>query len=180
MPQSEELKLAFPLSTIRVRNGLIVRPLVKSDLAELIAILAGDPEMSWSRSSWSRANVEYLLSHRLRHYDTHGFGPYAVILDGHLIGMAGAQVWEEGSEAVELLAYIAKSHWGRGLATELLGWSVMRLEHFTKQAHVFATTRPENARARSMVRRLGFQPMGKKSAHFGHEAITWRRKLRNG
>lgn len=180
MPHLDELRAAFPLSTTQLRDGLLVRPLVESDLDDLVTILAGDPDMSWSRKPWSRTNVEFLLRHRLGHYLMYGFGPYAAVLDGHLLGMAGAQIWEEKSDAVELLAYVAKDQWGKGLATELLSWSLLRLEQFTNQSTVFATTRPENVRAARMVTRLGFQPIGKKSAHYGHEAITWRRDLKHG
>ena len=123
MTDLDDLQIAFPLNTTSIRHGLSVRPLVQGDLNDLDVILTGDPEMSWSRKAWSRANVQFLLSHRQAHYEEYGFGPYGVILDGQLVGMAGAQIWDKGSRSVELLAYIAKSHWGEGLATELLRWS---------------------------------------------------------
>lgn len=176
MTNISDLQGAFPLSKMGLSEEVTLRPLVLSDLDGMCSFLEGDAEMSWSRTPWTIENVSYLLAHRLRHYEDFGFGPYGVISEGGLVGMAGAQIWKEEESSVEVLVYLARDHWGRGLATELLTWSISRLKEFTNQEIVYASTRPENVRAVKMITNLGFEMIGR-DTHFGHDAILWAKDL---
>ncbi|MXP48229.1 GNAT family N-acetyltransferase [Altererythrobacter luteolus] len=172
-----KLQQAFPLERIQIRDGLCVRPLEDQDFAGMVELLAGDPDMSWSRKPWGPSNIRHLLDHRLSHYSLYGFGPYAVMLDDRFVGMAGAQVFDRERQSVELLAYISKDQWGQGLASEVLSWATARITDMTDQSSIFATTRPDNARAHRMVERLGFRQTGLDQEHYGHEALTWEMEI---
>jgi ribosomal-protein-alanine N-acetyltransferase len=59
------------------------------------------------------------------HWETHGFGPWVVVdrHDDQLLGHCGLKDWPD-SEDVEVLYAIARSEWGRGIATEAARASV--------------------------------------------------------
>ena len=168
----EAIRNAFPLSPINLDQGISLRPLQLADLDALCLFMTGDPEMTWPRTSWARSNVEYLLEFRLKHYQNYGFGPYGVLLDGRLIGMAGVQVWEETTCSIELLVYLAKEVWLKGLGRKLLIWIIDAARSSGKIKEIYAATREDNNRAINLARRVGFQEFGK-GIHFGHPAIKW-------
>lgn len=160
---------AFPLEQIAFRAGIVLRPLEASDLDALCLFMTGDAEMTWPRKPWSRGNVEYLLSLRFKHYSDYGFGPYAIVKNGNVIGMAGAQVWEYAECGIEVLAYVARPYWSTGLAPRVLMWTLMRARHVAGLKYVYAAVRPENERAIRLTQRLGFEETSR-GEHYGYPA----------
>lgn len=167
---------AFPLADLTLENGIVLRPLTAHDSAALAMILTGDPEMTWTRGVWKQENVDYLLSLRLKHYETYGFGPYAVMIGENLKGMIGVQVWDYQPCSVELLAYVARSEWSRGLATDLGRWVVARCRDLADLQVIYAATREENERSNKLAARLGFVRTGH-GQHYGHPAVFWEMQL---
>ena len=167
------IRRAFPLQQVELWEGLVLRPLTAIDLDDLCQFMTGDPEMTWPRVRWNRDNVSYLLNLRLKHYADYGFGPYAVEINGKLVGMAGVQVWAESPCAVEMLAYIDRELWSKKIGTRLLTWVVERARASGGIKELFAATRAENRRAENLSKRIGFREIGR-GQHFGHEAIKWK------
>ena len=166
---------AFPLIRHHIAADLFLRPLVLSDLNQMCDFLCNNPEMTWTRSSWKRNNVEYLLNYRLEHYDKFGFGVYGIEKSGDLIGMAGAQVWDESDATVEIVAYLSQEYWGFGIANLTLNWTMSQLAAQHVQL-VYAATAKGNSRSKRMIEALGFNISGH-GKHFGKDAIFWKQSL---
>lgn len=170
------VRKAFPLERIRINGRILLRPLKADDIDKLSEFLVGDPEMTWTHKAWTRENIKYILSLRLDHYASYGFGPYGVVLDGELRGMVGMQVWEFEECAIEQVAYIAKAEWSQGLATMLLRWGIRRARDVGQLKELYAATRADNQRSIGITERLGFVRIGE-GKHFGYPAIYWRLSL---
>lgn len=174
---TEELKTAFPLHQIEVSQDISLRPLTLDDLDDLFGILGGDEGMTWTRRSWTRENVDFLLGLRLAHYEKYGFGVYAVLSYGKLIGMAGVQAWDHADNAVEYVAYVSRDNWNKGISTRVGRWVLERIKEKTSLNEVYAATRHENEGAKSVAQKLGFRKFGERE-HFGFPSIQWRLSLR--
>lgn len=107
--------LRFPLLGERV----LLRPFVPADAAAAHTVY-GDPEVmehvGEGGAVTSEETAQMIADYR-RHQDEHGFAFWAVIDrgTGELIGDAGL---EHTAHGVELGYTLARSAWGRGLATE--------------------------------------------------------------
>jgi len=91
-----------------------------------LAVLLGDPRVS--RTLWpgealpSDAQLRYILSAKLDHWDRYGFGLWLLRdrTTGAMVGRGGLQHTVVGREGeVEAGWAIAPERWGQGLATEL-------------------------------------------------------------
>ncbi len=170
-----ELAAAFPLRQIKFSNEILLRPLVKEDLSALTDIMAGDPAMTWTRNTWTQDNVSYLLRLRLTHYKDYRFGMYGVVdtLSGELIGMAGLQFWDDSSPDVEIITYIRRSDWNRGLATELSSWCCAHaFAECPSVERIVAATRHDNIAAQKVARRMAMSVTGE-GEHYGARSIFW-------
>lgn len=163
---------AQPLTTIWLEQ-LLLRPLQRDDVDGLCEIMLGDVEMNWPRVPWDRANVEYVLDVRLRHYEDFRFGMYAVEVDGKLIGWSGTQVWRATDGSVELGCFLARSHWRMGLGRKLCTWSIEQVFAHTDIPEVFALTRRENAAGVGVAEKMGFVEVGT-CEHYGFPATVWK------
>lgn len=86
-----------------------------------------------------------------------GLLPVVRSADGALLGMAGLHRHRWYPDEVEVGWRLARAAWGHGYATEVArawlaeAFGPLRLEH------VISTTRPENARSRAVMERLGMR-----------------------
>ncbi|MCB1885996.1 MAG: GNAT family N-acetyltransferase [Rhodocyclaceae bacterium] len=87
-------------------------------------------------------------------WESHGYGPWAILVDGRFAGWGGFQ--PEGGEA-DLALVLAPEHWGRGPAIirRMLHWAFEERGLTT----VTALLPPSRVRRRGM-RRLGFDVAG--------------------
>jgi RimJ/RimL family protein N-acetyltransferase len=174
-PDKVVLRAALPLQRFDVAPGVVVRPLTADDADALTDAFAGDPELNWTRTSWTRDNVEKVLAMRLEHYDAYGFGLYAVEWHGRTVGWAGLQYERPGDPddpgEVEVASYLARDAWRHGITTAVLSWALDRVFAAGVPA-VSASTRPENPAGQAAVRRLGFVEIGE-HVHWNHHAQVW-------
>jgi ribosomal-protein-alanine N-acetyltransferase len=136
----------------------LLRPLTQDDLLSLHAVVGEDPEMTWETKPWSLERTEDRLRLRLKHYQEHGFGVWAVVekVTGELIGQAGLQ-FLENTDLVELVAFTAKRRWSDGVALEActaaLGYGFREL----RLTRIIAVIRPGNVAAQKLASNLGFR-----------------------
>jgi RimJ/RimL family protein N-acetyltransferase len=139
---------------------LILRPFALDDLDHLAAILA-DPDVTRylpGGNPRTRDQTEKTLRFIIDHWEQHGFGWWAVVAQANheLIGWCGLKLIDTTGE-VEVLYLFAKSHWGKGYATEAAaaslryGFEELRLER------IIALAVPENAASRRVMEKLGMQ-----------------------
>jgi ribosomal-protein-alanine N-acetyltransferase len=107
----------------------------------------------------------------IRHWQTHGFGRWAVEdkEKGDLIGYAGIRSLEGQPELVYLLA---KRYWGQGLATEA---AVACLRYGFEEKRfdsILALTRPRNVRSRRVMEKIGMR-FEKDANYFGIDVVQY-------
>jgi ribosomal-protein-alanine N-acetyltransferase len=139
---------------------LALRPWRDSDL-DPFAAMSADPEvMELLMGTRSRTESDAIVSRWRAHFETYGFGYWAVELPGEaaFIGVAGlGHIPYEAhfTPSVELGWRLARRHWGLGYATEA---AVAAIEFGFERldlAAIVATTTPMNHRSRAVMDRLG-------------------------
>ncbi len=147
---------------------LILRGWELSDLEPFRAI-AGDPEVMryvGSGETWSDEQIERFIARQTRGIQVDGYGLGALVsrTGGELVGQAGLQPlgW---TEDVEIGWWLAKKHWGRGLATEV-GHAIVRFA-FERAglARVVAIAQPENGASIRVMEHLGMRFERRASGH---------------
>jgi RimJ/RimL family protein N-acetyltransferase len=110
---------------------LVLRMPQHEDVDDVLAIVRDGEVMRWiGGEAGGREMAARQVENWIARWNANGVGPFAVVLDGRVIGRAGLLVWDRstwepsayeraGEDAVEELGWvIARAHWGQGLATE--------------------------------------------------------------
>jgi len=152
---------------------LTLRPLRSADSEALTDVFA-DPEISrFHEHDLTRpAEVAALVERRL---GRDGSGSWVFELAGTVVGLGHVQTSNELPGGVlECGWYLAREHWGRGLAAEAVGALVDHARHTLGASALFALVHEDNTRARRFAERLGFLDVGG-GTHYGatHRVMTW-------
>jgi len=118
--------------------------------------------------------VRKFIERQLAHWETHGFGWWAVVLNGHeeLIGWNGLQFLPETGE-IEVGYLLSKPFWGQGLAPEgayaalVFGFETLNLERIIGLVH------PDNVASRRVLEKIGMSFIDRAS-YFGMEVCRYR------
>lgn len=137
----------------------------RADDEAAMAAINRDPEVARHLNRpVDDAAVEGFLAAMLDHWERHGFGPYAVEsrepeLAGRFVGFAGLAhlppfLAAAGPEP-ELSWRLARSAWGRGLATEAA--ATVRDDVLARRAggRLISVIHPENVRSQRVASKLG-------------------------
>ena len=146
------------------------------------------------------------LDDKLRHWELHGFGLYALFAaggpgadapladgqapaaglpaaDGRLIGRAGIQQVDPDvgevvgdPHAIELMYALAFDAWGRGYASEVARRLLEVARDDLRRAEIVADTVPHNVRSRRVMEALGFV-YEREFWHDDHTMVLYRRAL---
>jgi [ribosomal protein S5]-alanine N-acetyltransferase len=123
--------------------------------------LAGDPMVETEVAQWVAAKDGQ--------WDSNGYGPWAVLLDGDFAGWGGFQQEEQGPDFALVLA---PAHWGRGAPVTLaaldIGFNDLRL-------NVITIALPYTRSPDRVVARYGFRPYGETTyggVHFRQYRLT--------
>lgn len=159
------------IETVRLK----FRRFTPDDLNELSAI-RGDPDVMTYIGAGKPESVEQaqtVLNRFLAHWDQYGFGRWATIEreTNKLIGWCGLSYLESNGD-VEIGYGFAKSHWGKGLASEaaasILKWGFEDLG----LDRIVAVAWPENAVSRRVMERLGMKYV-KMASHHRTEVVYY-------
>jgi len=151
---------------------LVLRSFEPTDLGNFAAVLADERTMAAWGGPYDAGQAERELADYLDHEQRYGFAPFAVLLDGQLVGDLGLQHLE-GGEAVELLYRLSSSVWRRGLAAEAgdatleYAFSVLRLRE------VVAVIAEDNRASQRLAARLGFVA-GEPGLYYGQRLVRHR------
>ncbi|MEA2484805.1 MAG: hypothetical protein QOC55_2752 [Thermoleophilaceae bacterium] len=108
--------------TAEIRTArLLMRPWQDEDRAPFAAMNADPMVMRYYPRPMSREESDAFVDRIEARFDEHGYGLWAVELDGEFTGYVGLawHVFEEGGlEELEVGWRLAKRFWGRGIATE--------------------------------------------------------------
>jgi ribosomal-protein-alanine N-acetyltransferase len=147
------------LHTPRLR----LRPFTEADGTAHLALYE-DPEVTRQLGGGPFAGDQIAMRSRravekfVRHWTDKGFGVFAVeeLATGRFLGQCGLNTIDELGE-IEVLYALERAAWGRGLATEAArralayGFDEVGLER------IVAVTRPEHARSRHVLEKLGMR-----------------------
>jgi ribosomal-protein-alanine N-acetyltransferase len=155
----------LPLVTMRLE----LRPFVADDLDGLVEIF-GDPVVmrfvGAERRPLDRDAVRSSQERVREHWEQHGFGSLAAVERStrRLVGEAGLQALEGGPD-VELTYTLARTAWGRGLATEAaraaLAWGFEGL----RMERIVAVADPRNRASLRVLEKLGMTLVGPRACY---------------
>jgi ribosomal-protein-alanine N-acetyltransferase len=145
-----------------VTPRLILRPPVEEDLPAPAAIHA-DPEVMrfWPRP-YTLDESREVLAWMMKQHREHGYGLCATIdrETGAFIGRCGLLRQEiDGELHLEVGYMLARSHWGRGLATEAARASAGYAFRELGVGHVISLIQPANVASIRVAERNGMRPV---------------------
>lgn len=141
-------------------DRLRLRPYRSDDVTAMFAVF-GDPEvMRYSMSGAdpsvesTQARIQKLMDHQV----SFGFSLWVVEdpSTGAIIGDCGLKQLEEGPE-IEVGYRFAKSHWGRGYASEAAAASVRYGFGTLGLARIVAVVEPPNVASRKVLEKIGLK-----------------------
>lgn len=155
---------------------LFLRPLSMDDLEE-VHRMHSDPETIRYASGRVKSREESFdwLERAIDSYETNGHGFWALELrpSGDYVGHAGllAQVVEDVPET-EIAYWIAREHWGRGLATEAAIASRDHGFHTLGRARLISIIHPDNRASRRVAEKVGLR-VEKSAIHKGVDVLIY-------
>jgi RimJ/RimL family protein N-acetyltransferase len=151
---------------------LVLRQFTMDDLDELFRLRA-DPEVMRYIGDQSRERVAQRLGYYISHYDSHGFGMWAVMhkRTGTMIGWCGLVFLDETPE-VEVGYGVARDYWGQGLMTEAAHASLRYGFEKIGLERIVAVAMPENLASRRIMEKLGMR-FEKNAHHYGHDLVYY-------
>ena len=135
---------------------LLMRMFGPDDLDELARLFSDPQVMKYVGDGLpvSREETQRALESIIRHWQTHGFGRWAVVdkQTHEFLGFGGLRSLFGTPEVVY---HLATAHWGKGLATELARASLRFGFEFRGFERIVAITKPPNAGSIHVMEKLG-------------------------
>jgi RimJ/RimL family protein N-acetyltransferase len=157
-----------------------VRPPESRDEASYRRLLFDPVVAPWLRPKplrpFTEADPPALLVRDLRHWESHGWGPWVVEEDGAFVGRAGLNTTRvAGEQAVELAWALVGTAHGRGIATEAALAAVAEARALGL-AEIVSFTLPENVASRRVMEKAGLS-FDRDITHGGLPHVLYRLKL---
>ncbi|MGO4567787.1 GNAT family N-acetyltransferase [Rhizobium sp. 2YAF20] len=95
------------------------------------------------------------LARDIGHWNDHGFGRWAVEVDGKLIGFGGVTVSKD-FEGLNLSYHLHPESWGHGYATELVNTALAFSFNDLQAIRVIGLVRTANAASKRVLEKCGF------------------------
>ena len=147
----------FPTLTT---ERLVLREVVSSDADDLLAF-RGDPEVQQYNLAPMKDTREALALVRTMQgwYASRYAIQWGITLRGEdrVLGLCGIHDWSRERRRAAVGYDLARSHWGRGIASEAMRAVVRFAFEELDLVHLYALTVTENARSIRLLERLGFQ-----------------------
>ncbi len=152
---------------------LILRPWRESDLAPLAALNADPDVMRYFPAGLSNLESEAMAKRCRDFILERGWGPWVAEerATGQFIGVIGLYIPTVPlpfSPCVEILWRIAKTHWGKGFATEGAAASLKHAFEVLKLREVVSFTSIHNLKSAAVMERLG---MHRDAETFRHPSL---------
>jgi ribosomal-protein-alanine N-acetyltransferase len=158
-----------------ITSRLNLRPFNLDDVDPLFQILGVPGVLLYfpNPDPPEKDRVQKLIEGQINHWHDHGYGWWAVELksDQKLIGWSGLQYLPDTDE-IEIGYLLAKSHWGKGLATESalvgldFGFNELGLTEIVGIVH------PENIPSQRVLEKIGLQFV-QEAKYFGMDCFKY-------
>jgi RimJ/RimL family protein N-acetyltransferase len=150
------------------------------DLDAWSAIAADAEAMRWvgSPEGMNRDEAWRHMAYLAGHWVLRGFGPWAVkeVDGGRLVGRVGL-LFPEGWPGLEVGWLVARTHWGRGYATEAALASMEWARDELGAAHLISLVADDNERSARVAEKLGMAVEGRAKILGRYEARVFGRDL---
>ena len=161
---------------VKETNRLILRPFTGADAAGAFAWFGDADVMRFIGGGADRTvdDTANRLSRYITHQERHGFSKWLVQdkESGQAIGDAGLLILDELEPIADLGFRLAKSQWGRGLATEAAtAWLHTAFEELQLQ-QVSAFAHVDNMASLRVLEKIGFR-MQKRQVVMGVDSYTF-------
>ena len=159
---------------------MTLRPPESRDEASYRRLLFDPAVVPWLRPPplrpFTEADPPALLVRDLRHWESHGWGPWVVEEDGAFVGRAGLNTTRvAGEQAVEVAWALVGTAWGRGIATEAAIAAVAEARSLGL-AEVVSFTLPDNVASRRVMEKAGLS-FDRDITHGGLPHVLYRLRL---
>lgn len=138
-----------------------------TELFSLPALVAHRPDPRPDTPEASAAR----LAKDMAHWEQHGFGRWAVLHQGRLIGFGGVTV-SESFAGLNLSYHLHPSAWGQGFAGEIVQAALSAAFGQLGAARVIGLVRPANPASAKVLQRSGFQRDSEVILH-GAQTFLW-------
>ena len=141
-------------------DRLLLRSWRESDLEPFAALNADPAVMEYFPEPLDRSESDAMVARIMDHFDTHGFGFWAVEAPNvaELIGMVGLAISRfetHFTPCVEIGWRLARAHWGKGYATEAARASLRHGFERLGLDEIVSFTVPQNVRSRAVMEKIG-------------------------
>ena len=137
---------------------LRLRRWTDEDFEPLVTMCADPRVMEFSTSTFSREETAAMWGRIHSHFEHHGFGPWAVEVDGKFAGSMGLD-WvrfeTHFTPCVEIGYRLRTEFWGQGLATETAQAALRHGFERLGLREIVAFTVPANQRSRRVMEKIG-------------------------
>ncbi len=143
-------------------DRLILRLWTEADLAPFFEMNQDPKVIEFLPGAMSRDQVELFFEKVRGHFETYGYGLWAVELKrtGEFIGYTGLAHVLFGAPftpAVEIGWRLASVHWGHGYATEAALAVMDFIGKFLSLSEIVSFTVPQNLRSRNVMEKIGME-----------------------
>lgn len=123
--------------------------------------IATDPEVMRYITGgipWSDEQIQSFVERQIETYRTRGFCRWKLLskADGNLIGFCGAGFWRDAQEP-EIGWWLARSCWGRGLASEAARPALRDAFELVKLDRLISVAMPGNQASTRIMQKLGLE-----------------------
>jgi [ribosomal protein S5]-alanine N-acetyltransferase len=150
-----------PMTIILQTERLMVRTWSADDAAAGFRIWSDPEVMRYIGTGHPNASIEETqawIERMSTHHELHGFGFWAVVelKTGQLIGSCGMGYQRDGGLPIEFGYTLARTHWGRGLATEAARACLLYAFENVRLPELSASVDSRNVASQRVLEKIGF------------------------
>lgn len=154
---------------------LCLRPFTMEDAPALFDIVQEPDVFQYfpTKANWALEKVERYLKHQAQHWETHGYGHWAVTLaaSGPLMGWCGLEFLPDTNET-EVGYLFSHRFWGKGFGTEAARAAVQFGLRDMGLQEIIGLTDPENIASQRVLEKSGLTFTGRQ-VYFGMEMFRF-------
>jgi len=137
------------LSTWQPSDWIAFRP-IATDVEVMRYITGGVP--------WTDERIQLFVNRQIELFSERGFCRWKLLRKParEMIGFCGVGFWGDGLEP-EIGWWLARAHWGRGLATEAAGVALRDVFERSALGRIISIARPENVASTRVMEKLGLK-----------------------
>jgi RimJ/RimL family protein N-acetyltransferase len=158
MPKAYNVDTVSPSVRVRRTARLLMRVPELADL-DFVADLFAKPDLVAHRphpAPDTREQSAARLTRDITHWQTHGFGRWAIEHDGIPVGFGGLTV-KDDKPSLNLSYHLYPDAWGKGFASEMVAEALRVAFDELRATKVVGLVRPINVASRRVLERAGFE-----------------------